>query len=175
MREPGPMQNVHRQVRKTALLLKPIQLSRLLYCTPDQLVLLLYSTLYPLLYSINNSSSTYQWCTYIPAEVLLWGAACCRMRMYITSVLVAGPRVLGEALPASQGWRLIIYYCNYILSIYRGRVSVVTCGEWNLTKVIPDGLETKHVTGQFPVWWVRDLVRFLALKLCQKIRLYGNF
>ena len=27
------------------------------------------------------------------------------------------------------------------------RKTVVTCNEWNLTKVIPDGLETKHVTG----------------------------
>ena len=26
----------------------------------------------------------------------------------------------------------------------------------------------------FNVWWVRDLVRCLVLKLCQQIRLYGN-
>ena len=35
---------------------------------------------------------------------------------------------------------------------------------YNSAKVILDGFETKHVTGWFPVWWVRNLVQCLVKK-----------
>ena len=88
-----------------------------------------------------------------------------------TALYCGGTWLIREYQLEGTFWWFFHFYPCIFQSNRSGKrfVFMVTCNEWNLTKVIPDGLETKHVTNE-----LGELVRCLVLKLCQKIRLYGN-